>query len=806
MPTIYNLKSRFQNLLRPLTRWMASRGVAANQVTIGAALLSIATGSWLALRPGSRAPLLCVPLVLFVRMALNAIDGMLAREHDMKSDLGAFLNELGDVVSDAALYLPLALVPGFDPVLVVLTVILAIIGELAGVTATLVGRERRYDGPMGKSDRAFVFGALALAAGLGIPGGIWVTVALSAINLLAVVTIVNRVRNGLRTVPSRDHREPERMESTMPTMGTLPAPDAVRTCQEYHFTTSDGTVLFYRAWAPQQPSDKAVVLFHRGHEHSARWQDFIDRSDLADFWFFAWDARGHGRSPGERGAAPSFARMVQDADEFVRHILRTHQIPAENMAVVGQSVGAVLAATWVHDYAPPIRALVLATPALRIKLYVPLAIPGLRLLKMLRPRAFIRSYVKPWLLTHDAEQAALYAADREISPQIAVNILLDLHDASTRLVEDAGAVETPVLMLVSGNDWVVKTGPQRRLFERLSSRVKEWTLYPEFFHSTFWERDRDQPIARTRQFILERFASPPDHADLTRADRSGFTRDVCDRLTMPLPLVSFKRAWFAVYRLFMQSLGKLSRGIRIGWQTGFDSGESLDHVYRHKAEGATPLGRLIDYFYLESPGWRGIRARKGHLMQLLDQAISQVHRRQSAVQVMDIAAGPGRYVLETIARHPQIEISARLCDRDPGGLEAGRQLAASLGVRTATYCQHDAFDGDALAAVSPRPDIAIVSGLYELFSENDRVRNSLDGLGRAVAPGGFLIYTNQPWHPQQEMIARVLPNRDGEPWIMRCRTQAEIDQFVAAAGFEKIEMLIDEAGIFTVSLAVKKPV
>src|SRR5262249_59277381 len=122
------------------------------------------------------------------------------------------------------------------------------------------------------------------------------------------------------------------------------------------------------------PNDRAVVLFHRGHEHSARWQDFVDRIDLEDAWFFAWDARGQGRSPGERGYAPSFARMVQDADEFVRHITSEHGIPLANLAVVGQSVGAVLAATWVHDYAPAIRALVLATPAFRIKLYIPFAI------------------------------------------------------------------------------------------------------------------------------------------------------------------------------------------------------------------------------------------------------------------------------------------------------------------------------------------------------------------------------------------------------------------------------------------------
>ena len=165
-----------------------------------------------------------------------------------------------------------------------------------------------------------------------------------------------------------------------------------RLATEHSLEVSDGTRLFYRAWAPSASSNRAVVLFHRGHEHSARWQDFIDTIDLGGFWFFAWDARGHGHSPGERGYAVSFGRMVQDAHEFVSHLSAEHEIPLENIAVVAQSVGAVVASTWVHDYAPPIRALVLATPALRIKLYAPFAISALRLLDRVRKKAFIKSY------------------------------------------------------------------------------------------------------------------------------------------------------------------------------------------------------------------------------------------------------------------------------------------------------------------------------------------------------------------------------------------------------------------------------
>jgi phosphatidylglycerophosphate synthase len=197
MASIYDLKPRFQDLLRPIVGWLAGNGVTANQVTLGAALLSLATGAVVYLRPAAPRVLLLVPLVLFLRMALNAIDGMLAREHGQRTRLGALLNELGDVVSDAGLYLPFAAVPGLDPRLVVLAVVLAIIGEMTGVVAIQIGAERRYDGPMGKSDRAFWFGLLALLLGLGVTPGWWSTMLLALIAVLGVITIFNRARRAL---------------------------------------------------------------------------------------------------------------------------------------------------------------------------------------------------------------------------------------------------------------------------------------------------------------------------------------------------------------------------------------------------------------------------------------------------------------------------------------------------------------------------------------------------------------------------------------------------------------------------------
>lgn len=201
MASIYDIKPAFQNLLRPLTRVLAAAGVTANQVTILAALLSAAVGACIALHPEARWPLLVLPAFLFLRMALNAIDGMIAREHGMKSRLGAVLNEVGDVVADSALYLPLALVPGFSIWLMVTATLLAVISEMTGVVAIQIGATRRYDGPMGKSDRAFVFGLLALLAGLGVTMEPWLTWVLAAVCALLVWTIVNRARRALAEKP-----------------------------------------------------------------------------------------------------------------------------------------------------------------------------------------------------------------------------------------------------------------------------------------------------------------------------------------------------------------------------------------------------------------------------------------------------------------------------------------------------------------------------------------------------------------------------------------------------------------------------
>jgi phosphatidylglycerophosphate synthase len=195
--SIYELKPRFQALLRPLSGALHKAGISANQVTVAACVISVLLGALLAAGNGNRALFLLLPAWFLIRMAFNAIDGMLAREHGQASPLGAYLNELGDVVSDTALYAPFALLTGSSPWLVGAVIVLSALSEMAGVLGAAIGTGRRYDGPMGKSDRAAVFGTAGLLVGIGVPMGEalnWVWLALIA---LLALTIANRVRRGI---------------------------------------------------------------------------------------------------------------------------------------------------------------------------------------------------------------------------------------------------------------------------------------------------------------------------------------------------------------------------------------------------------------------------------------------------------------------------------------------------------------------------------------------------------------------------------------------------------------------------------
>ncbi|WP_456394181.1 CDP-alcohol phosphatidyltransferase family protein [Nitratifractor sp.] len=192
--TVYDLKPAFQNLLRPLAARLVAMGLRANQITLAALLLSFAMAAALALAPHALWPLWLLPLVLFVRMALNALDGMMAREFGQKSLRGAYYNEIGDLLSDSALILSMAALEGLSLIAAVAFALGAILSEYAGVLSQALRGRRRYEGPMGKSDRALFLGSYALLRAMGILPPGWSDPLFFAAAALTLPTTLNRMK------------------------------------------------------------------------------------------------------------------------------------------------------------------------------------------------------------------------------------------------------------------------------------------------------------------------------------------------------------------------------------------------------------------------------------------------------------------------------------------------------------------------------------------------------------------------------------------------------------------------------------
>lgn len=576
--------------------------------------------------------------------------------------------------------------------------------------------------------------------------------------------------------------------------------------QQKFFKTADNTELFYR-YRPAKDglNDKAIVLFHRGHEHSGRMMFVADELGFDDFAYFAWDARGHGNSPGERGDSPSFGTSVSDIQAFMQHIEQEYQIPQENICVIAQSVGAVLVSTWLHDYAPKIRCAVLASPAFKVKLYVPFARQGLALWSKVKGNFFVNSYVKAHYLTHNKDRQESFNQDPLITRSISARILLGLYEAAERVVADAQAITTPIQLFISGADWVVHHKPQHDFYNHLGSHIKERHLMSGFYHDTLGEQNNHLVFEPMRRFIRERFEEPLQTIDCTQAHIAGPSRVEADKLATPLSPYSPRGLFWASYRALMKLGSRWSEGLRIGQETGYDSGSTLDYVYQNQSQGTNAFGRLVDKNYLNAIGWRGIRQRKANIAKAINLAMTKLREVGKPVDVLDIASGHGRYVLDalTAENHPD---SVRLRDYSSINVAAGRKLIAERGLQEiVSFDEVNAFDPANYQALTPRPTLGIVSGLHELFADNDLIMHSLNGFGTAIETGGYLIYTGQPWHPQLELIARCLTShKEGSPnWVMRRRSQQEMDQLVEKAGFRKIHQWIDEDGIFTVSLAVK---
>lgn len=266
------------------------------------------------------------------------------------------------------------------------------------------------------------------------------------------------------------------------------------------------------------------------------------------------------------------------------------------------------------------------------------------------------------------------------------------------------------------------------------------------------------------------------------------------------PVGPLGRMRWAAVRAVLRTAGRLSTGVRIGYQHGFDSGTMLDYVYEDKAHGLFGVGRVIDRVYLDAVGWRGIRARRA----LLGETLTGRIREEPSARVLDVASGPGRY-LHDVLQTPGTGQARVLCrDLAQNGLRLGARRAAALDLRNIAYEQGDAFEpAPTDAPLGGRPTVIVVSGLYELMEDETVVRTSMARLGELLEPGGLLIFTTQTHHPQLDFIANVLPNRDGERWVMRCRSVEQVEGWAREAGFSQVSSALEEVGVFAVTTARK---
>jgi hypothetical protein len=268
----------------------------------------------------------------------------------------------------------------------------------------------------------------------------------------------------------------------------------------------------------------------------------------------------------------------------------------------------------------------------------------------------------------------------------------------------------------------------------------------------------------------------------------------------------FGRTKWAIMRGLLSTIGRTSQGIQIGYQYGFDSGSMLDYVYLNKAHGSWGIGKLIDRFYINAIGWRAIRARRVLLKQMLYVEIERNSYYGRTTRLLDVAGGPGRYLQEVlqISQTQKHDLCILCRDLSLDGITQGAAQAKKVGLTAISYEQGDAFNpAPTEAGLGGNPNIIVVSGLYELLLNDTLIQRSLTQLYDMLEPGGAIYFTTQTHHPQLEFIANVLPNRDGLPWVMKCRPVSQLEAWTRQAGFSEVYSKTEKVGLFTVTVGRK---
>lgn len=565
------------------------------------------------------------------------------------------------------------------------------------------------------------------------------------------------------------------------------------------FTSFDNQKIFYRKWENINTwNNKVLIILHRGHEHSKRLEGFAKTEAFANYKIYSYDNRGHGET--KLSATYEFMDLVRDLNSFVSFVSKKENITQKDIFLIANSVAGVVASTWIHDYAPKIAGVALVAPAFEIKLYFPFAKEFLDLAIKIKPDLNIKSYVKSKFLTHDRSEQKIYDEDKLITPNIPAKQLTTLLDTAKRIVSDAALISIPTLVLSASKDYVVNSNIQGDFYVKLSSKIKKFVKLDGFFHGVLYEDKKDIAINEIVDFMELCFNSRKENY---LNEKIKITQDEIDKIVYGSQSLCEKISFFT-QRFMLRNLGFMSDGIIKGLRYGFDSGVTLDYVYANKPSGKTKLGEMIDKNYLNSIGWKGIRQRKVNIISTLKEKIEALSKENKEIRILDIAGGPARYLIEICKQYPNIQVLVQ--DYQSQNINEGKLLAKQYGISNIAYKQADAFNKDTYSKNIFEPNIVVISGVFELFPSNELIENAIKGITSVIEDDGYLVYTGQPWHPQLAQIANVLANHTDKQWIMRRRSQYELDLLFKEFGFEKEDMKIDNWGIFTVSSAKFKKV
>lgn len=558
------------------------------------------------------------------------------------------------------------------------------------------------------------------------------------------------------------------------------------------FDTFDGNKIFYRKWNFEKDK-KTLIIIHRGHEHSERLNILTQDEKFLKYNIFAYDLRGHGYT--KIKSSPNSMDYVRDLDSFVKHIKSEYQIKEEDIFIIANSIGGVILSAYVHDFAPNIAGMALLAPAFEIKLYIPFAKQLVTLLTKINKNAKVMSYVKAKVLTHDIEEQNKYNSDKLINKEINAKLLIDLDDTGKRLVEDSMAIELPTIIFSAEKDYVVKNSAQKKFFLNLSSKKRKFIELENFYHGIIFEKERQKVYKILDDFIQDIFKNQNTTLDVSPRE---FSRKEYERIALKeYPLN--EKIFYSIQKFSMKTFGFLSKGMSLGLKYGFDSGISLDYIYKNQTNGKLLIGKFIDRFYLNQIGWSGVRKRKKNLLTLIEEKINNLGEEN--VKILDVAGGTGNYLFDIKEKYPKVKILIN--EFKKSNIEVGEEVIKKNNWENISFVNYDCFDKETYKKINYTPNIVIISGVFELFENNKMLENTISGIAEILDKNGAVIYTGQPWHPQLKQIALVLNSHkgNGKSWLMRRRSEKELDSLFEKYNLKKEKMLIDNNGIFTVSLA-----